>query len=184
MPPKNVAQDVSSVPAAKSSRDELKKQVERYCCTFREEDGRLTSLQEHIDSVDDPFSRATISGHITASGIAMHKQKILMIFHPFLKTWLLPGGHVELGETPLLAAKREFLEETGLLGRNILGTGNIRYLWTSTLIEYLPILKRRSRLINITILGTCSALMRLSRPQRGRWPRFVGCPCKTLTPPT
>jgi 8-oxo-dGTP pyrophosphatase MutT (NUDIX family) len=116
MPSKDVAQDVSSVPAAKSSRDELKKQVKRYCCTFREEDGRLTSLQEHIDSVDDPFSRATISGHITASGIAMHEQKILMIFHPFLKTWLLPGGHVELGETPLQAAEREFLEETGLLG--------------------------------------------------------------------
>ena len=30
--------------------------------------------------------------------------------------WALPGGHVELDETPLLTARRELLEETGLVG--------------------------------------------------------------------
>lgn len=39
-----------------------------------------------------------------------------MIFHPFLKKWLQPGGHVESGEIPVQAAQRELLEETGVRG--------------------------------------------------------------------
>jgi 8-oxo-dGTP pyrophosphatase MutT (NUDIX family) len=39
-----------------------------------------------------------------------------MIFHPFLKKWLQPGGHVESGESPAGTAQRELLEETGLHG--------------------------------------------------------------------
>src|ERR1700728_1190098 len=30
--------------------------------------------------------------------------------------WALPGGHVEHNETPLVTARRELLEETGLVG--------------------------------------------------------------------
>jgi 8-oxo-dGTP diphosphatase len=33
---------------------------------------------------------------------------------PFANHWTLPGGNVELAETPLHAAKRESYEETGL----------------------------------------------------------------------
>lgn len=31
------------------------------------------------------------------------------------ETWALPGGHLEVGETPQYCAKREVLEETGLI---------------------------------------------------------------------
>ena len=35
--------------------------------------------------------------------------------HPHLGTWAFPGGHLEYGETFDACAKREVLEETGLL---------------------------------------------------------------------
>lgn len=42
--------------------------------------------------------------------------QILVIHHHRLNTWLPIGGEMEMGETPLEAARRELLEETGLVG--------------------------------------------------------------------
>ncbi len=43
--------------------------------------------------------------------------EVLVIHHRRLKTWLPVGGEIEQGETPLEAARRELLEESGLIGR-------------------------------------------------------------------
>ena len=48
---------------------------------------------------------------------ARHDGRILLIKHKRLATWLPVGGEIEAGETPLEAARRELLEETGLEGR-------------------------------------------------------------------
>ena len=48
---------------------------------------------------------------------ARHAGHILLIKHRRLATWLPVGGEIEAGETPLEAARRELLEETGLVGR-------------------------------------------------------------------
>ena len=43
-------------------------------------------------------------------------ERVLVIEHRRLKTWLPIGGELEVGETPLEAARRELREETGLEG--------------------------------------------------------------------
>lgn len=45
-----------------------------------------------------------------------HGDRLLLIRHKRLGTWLPPGGELEPGETPLEAAARELREETGLVG--------------------------------------------------------------------
>lgn len=55
----------------------------------------------------------------TAAGFALRDGKILLVLHKKLGIWLAPGGHVEENELPHQAAEREFLEETGIVGRAI-----------------------------------------------------------------
>ncbi|WP_251371713.1 NUDIX hydrolase [Polynucleobacter sp. UB-Raua-W9] len=52
-------------------------------------------------------------GHITASGLVIKDNKVLLIFHPHIKSWFQPGGHIDEGESPFEAAIREVYEETG-----------------------------------------------------------------------
>ncbi len=54
-----------------------------------------------------------ISGHITASGLVIKNDKVLLIRHPFIGKYFQPGGHIDENETPLEAAIREVYEETG-----------------------------------------------------------------------
>ncbi len=61
----------------------------------------------------NPFSRATIQGHITASGLVVKNGNALLIFHPYIKRWFQPGGHIDEGDSPIEAAIREVCEETG-----------------------------------------------------------------------
>ena len=55
--------------------------------------------------------------HLSASAVVFNKNKCYFIKHPYLKTILLPAGHVESDEIPLNTAIREFAEETGFFGK-------------------------------------------------------------------
>ena len=58
----------------------------------------------------------------TATLICPKGHKVLLVkraFQPAKGTWSLPGGFIELGETPEEAAKRELKEETNLNGEVI-----------------------------------------------------------------
>ncbi|MBL1228414.1 NUDIX domain-containing protein [Enterococcus sp. BWB1-3] len=54
-----------------------------------------------------------MDGHITASGIVIKDQKILLIKHPYLNLWLFLGGHIDKDEQHFESAIREVFEETG-----------------------------------------------------------------------
>jgi 8-oxo-dGTP pyrophosphatase MutT (NUDIX family) len=75
-------------------------------------------FSERVYSVlncENPFKRSNKLGHITASGLVINNGKVLLIFHPFIKRWFQPGGHIDDGELPIDAAIREVYEETGFV---------------------------------------------------------------------
>lgn len=51
--------------------------------------------------------------HFTASGVIFHNDKVFLINHKKMNTWLYPGGHIEENESPEDALLREIMEETG-----------------------------------------------------------------------
>lgn len=61
-----------------------------------------------------PLSAAADPTHVTASAVVVGGAGVLLHRHKRLDRWLQPGGHIDPGEEPADAARRETLEETGL----------------------------------------------------------------------
>ena len=75
----------------------------------------LVSISRVILDSENPFSRSNQLGHITGSGLVIKDGKALLIFHPYIKQWFQPGGHIDNGEDPIQTAIREVFEETGVV---------------------------------------------------------------------
>lgn len=75
----------------------------------------LNARVEKILNSDNRYSRMSQDGHITASGLVIKGETVLLIFHPYIQRWFQPGGHIDDGESPIEAAIREVYEETGYL---------------------------------------------------------------------
>jgi len=82
-------------------------------------------LKTKIEKISEILSQIKIEDltnrkskvHLSASAVVFNKNKCYFIKHPYLKTILLPAGHVESGEIPLDTAIREFVEETGFFAK-------------------------------------------------------------------
>ncbi len=75
----------------------------------------VETMRAFVASTPEPFTRRTLSGHVTGSAVVLDLQgRALLLHHARLNLWVQPGGHVEEGESPDRAALREATEESGL----------------------------------------------------------------------
>lgn len=67
-----------------------------------------------VSRLAEPFDRHADPVHVTGSGFVVGGRGIVLLRHLKIDAWMQPGGHLDPGETPWVAARREVVEETGL----------------------------------------------------------------------
>jgi 8-oxo-dGTP pyrophosphatase MutT (NUDIX family) len=80
---------------------------------LRERRSRLRLL-DALARLPRPFARLAGPTHVTGSAIVVGRRGLVLHRHKRMGIWLQPGGHLEPGEAPWQAARREAAEETGL----------------------------------------------------------------------
>ena len=71
-----------------------------------------------LDRLPRPFDRHADLTHVTASAVVVGTRGVVLHRHRRLHRWMQPGGHLDPGETPPVAARREVAEETGLVAHH------------------------------------------------------------------
>ena len=68
--------------------------------------------------LNHPYDEHANPIHVTGSALVVSARGIVLHLHKSLGLWLQPGGHIDDGESPAEAARREAEEETGLAVRH------------------------------------------------------------------
>ena len=94
--------------------------VRRQVAALDPVDDREAAAKETIlralDTLPRPFDEHADPTHVTCSAVVISGRGVLLHRHKRLGMWLQPGGHIAPGEALPAAARREVLEETGLIG--------------------------------------------------------------------
>ncbi len=98
--------------------DDLATTVRAAVWARRPVDGREARSRHRIlvalGRLPRPFDQEADPTHVTGSSLIVGPRGVILHLHKRLGMWLQPGGHLEPGETPWDAARRESGEETGL----------------------------------------------------------------------
>jgi 8-oxo-dGTP pyrophosphatase MutT (NUDIX family) len=82
------------------------------------EAGARTRILADLERLPQPFSEDADTTHLTASAVVIGRRGTVLHVHRRTGAWLQPGGHIDEGEPPWDAARRETVEETGLAVRH------------------------------------------------------------------
>ena len=66
---------------------------------------------------DEALDRDLSLHHLTGSAFMISEAGLLLHLHKKIQLWIQPGGHLDRGESPFEAAKRESFEETGIAAK-------------------------------------------------------------------
>lgn len=100
--------------------DQLRETIRAAVLARRPVDARerdsIRLFVEQYGRLERPFDEHSDKVHVTASAILVSddRRRVLLHRHKRLGLWLQPGGHIDAGESPWVAATREAREETGL----------------------------------------------------------------------
>lgn len=102
---------------------DLKKALKNFKPEDEREKVSLKKIQELLESdYENCFSRTRLAGHIVAGALVVDRNgNVLMNHHMILDKWLHFGGHSDGEANSLNVAKREVMEESGIVQFDDLG---------------------------------------------------------------
>ncbi|HET9690531.1 MAG TPA: NUDIX domain-containing protein [Acidimicrobiales bacterium] len=96
-------------------------EVEAHVPTDDREAASCGQVVAALRDLGRPFDREAQATHLTGSAVVVGRRGVLLHLHKRLGMWLQPGGHIDPGEWPAEAARREAQEETGVPTRHPAG---------------------------------------------------------------
>ena len=101
-------------PTTGAATEDLRALVEGHEPASPHEVAARARFLSELALLTDPCDEHAGPTHVTASGIVVGRRGTVLHRHKRLGIWMQPGGHIDPGETPPAAARREATEELGL----------------------------------------------------------------------
>ena len=97
-----------------ASTEDLRVLVEGHVAASPREEAARERFLAELAHLSAPCDEHAGPIHVTASAIVVGRRGTVLHLHKRLGIWMQPGGHIDAGETPDVAAQREATEELGL----------------------------------------------------------------------
>ena len=93
-------------------------------------------LIEYIKIEEHELENSRYTPVTGAFAILKVRDKYVLGFNNWRKQWEFPAGHIEVGETPRIAAERELFEETHQRNKNLIFKGLFKVCDSSNQLKY------------------------------------------------